>query len=420
MKSAGMNLFCRLIEDKDTEKFQDLQLKPSYFVESEQEVFSYLVEYVLKYGKLPDYSVFDSTIKGTLPEITEPTQYYVDQLETRYMKTAIQDGLVDIGDMLKGAIAPSPKDIVSELAKITTDLSLELRDSPLFDFGKGSLESVWDIYDEKQLDPEGGIKIGWPTADKASGGLRGGDIVSIVGRPASGKSYVMLKMAHHMWHHQGLNVLFVTVEMSRQDMMNRLTAIHTQKPVTNLLKGQLSTKAEKEMKKMMKDMQSKKNDFYFFDGGAKTFVDDIAMKCHELKPDVVFIDGAYLLQHHDSKLDRYRRVAENCDLMKFQLARDFDIPVLASFQFNRDMVKNQKKNSKTGLEDIAYSDVIGQISSIVLGLLDEDNLSIEKRRRIDTLKGREGETGDWLINWDFNRMDFEESLMQNDTEILYS
>ena len=90
-------------------------------------------------------------------------------------------------------------------------------------------------------------------------------------------------------------------------------------------------------------------------------------------------------------------------MIKQMLAEDLDVPVVISYQFNRQAVKDKKKGaSEAGLEDIAYTDAIGQLSSIVLGLLQPESIETIKQREIQVLKGRNGEHGKFKINWNFD------------------
>lgn len=84
------------------------------------------------------------------------------------------------------------------------------------------------------------------------------------------------------------------------------------------------------------------------------------------------------------------------------IALEFNLPMIMSYQFNR---------KGPGLANIGYSDAVGQLASIVIGIRDEVAVPTEfderLRRRwklVDLLKGREGETGVIRVLYDMARM----------------
>jgi replicative DNA helicase len=152
-------------------------------------------------------------------------------------------------------------------------------------------------------------------------------------------------------------------------------------------------------------------DMYVVDGNLAASVDDIYRLAAQLKVAAVYIDGAYLLRHKNARLDRFTKVAENTERMK-QLTGDCGLPTFASWQFNREAAKKAKKgDEKVGLEDIGMSDAIAQCSSIVLGLFQEESVETMHQRQVDVLKGRNGEVGQFSINWLFDVMNFDEIII---------
>jgi hypothetical protein len=118
------------------------------------------------------------------------------------------------------------------------------------------------------------------------------------------------------------------------------------------------------------------------------------------------IDGAYLLRHKNATLDRFSRTAENIELVK-RLTSSHGAATFASWQFNRDASKkfNQKNKADVGIDDIGYSDAIGQISSVVLAVFPSGE-ETKQTREIWVKKGRNGEHGQWTVDWNFQTMDF--------------
>jgi replicative DNA helicase len=248
--------------------------------------------------------------------------------------------------------------------------------------------------------------MGWPTVDEMTGGLLPGDVASMIGRPAAGKTFQMLYGCHHAWHEQEKPGMFVSMEMNPLAIQQRLAAMNAHVPMSKLKNAALSTTAMGKLKGALTAVSKKDVPLWVVDGNLTATVEDIWMLAEQLKPEVIYIDGAYLLKHPTEK-DRFKRVAENADLIKTRLAGDR--PVVCSWQFAKTASqKAKKKNETVGLEDIGYSDAIAQVSSLVMGLFEEESVETLQSRRIEILKGRNGEVGSFSTRWDFTGMDFTE------------
>lgn len=265
-----------------------------------------------------------------------------------------------------------------------------------------------------------GLRTGWPTLDHMVDGVVGGDVVTIVGRPGQGKTYAMLFCSENAWVKQAKNVMFVTMEMKPLPIGQRLAAINTKKPITALKKAQLSTAAEKDMIQKFGGYGDLP-DFWLVDGALTATVQDIILLAKQLKPDVVYVDGAYLVKGDDPRQQRWDRTTSVLERFKGDLAEGMNIPGYISFQFNRE---GAKKNA--GLEHIAYADAVGQLSSVVLGLGltdNEDSVESLNRRHVEILKGRNGETGGFDINWRFDQgpdfMNFSEFKLVEKQNLTY-
>jgi replicative DNA helicase len=125
---------------------------------------------------------------------------------------------------------------------------------------------------------------------------------------------------------------------------------------------------------------------------------------------VVIVDGAYLLGGIKYK-NRWELVAENASFMKQVLATQLRVPVLASYEFTRTSMKDfkKKKNGEApSLEDMAGSQEVPNLSSVALGVTDDTTPEGTQVRKIQVLKGRNGEVGSFYVSWDFKKMLFDE------------
>ena len=136
-------------------------------------------------------------------------------------------------------------------------------------------------------------------------------------------------------------------------------------------------------------------------GSLSDTVEGIGMKIRQEKPDVVYVDGAYLLQSKKNFPARWERIAHVAEHLK-KLATDFNIPIFASYQFNR--------KGAGDMANIGGSDSVGQLASIVLSLTSEDKdgsqqpWSKRSFKHLNLIKGREGEEGKIRVLFDMRRM----------------
>lgn len=211
--------------------------------------------------------------------------------------------------------------------------------------------------------------------------------------------------------------LFVSMEMPILQIEQRMAAIHTHLPGGKLKQGKLASKSFTKLKKGLKELKGFPHPFWIVDGNLAATVEDVTLLARQLNPAAIFIDGGYLLKH-PSERDRYKRVAENADLIKSMLCPI--APTVVSWQFSRSGGKKHlKKGEKPTMDDIGYTDAIAQVSSLILGITQAENVETLKARQIDVLKGRFGETGSFLTNWNWETMDFSEIVEKNVEDMHY-
>lgn len=415
MSSDGRRLLSALVFGGDLKTYAEMRLDSHYFKGSEVALYDLIHNHVAAFGKLPhpDTVLETEGFTDALVETKEPPEFYMQAVETRYLHSQLKEVVIQAQEFLKDEL---PQDAYLALAERISNLAKVKQRKHLFDF-RDAAESIYAGYKMEKADAgDYLVKFGWPTLDNMTGGIRPGDMVSFVGRPAAGKTFQLLYSAHRNWNESNHVPLFVSMEMTATIIQQRLAAMHTAKPLANLLKGMLSSSALDKMMAGLMEMKQKEKPFWLIDGNLTVNVDDIVMAARQLQPTAIYVDGAYLLRHPNPKASKWDRMSENAEMLKQMVATDLGIPVICSYQFNRDS-KKKKKDDKAGVEDIYGTDAIGQLSTVVLGLFEEESVETMHRRRIEVIKGRNGETGKFIIRWNFNQMDFSEWL-EEDTEDL--
>lgn len=420
--SAGMELVSSLLTSKDgVTDFAGLDVEEEFFVAQELPLYLFIKQHVRKYGAIPSLESLDAEFGDlVLPETSEPPQFYADQMKERYIFRMLSKGMMTAKEYMSGAEF-NPIRSLEILKNTVVDLMFRNKKHQIMDF-RNAYDVVYAEYIKKLKGfDEYGLRLGWPTFDHMSQGLFGGDVVSVVGRPAMGKTFKMLYMSHHAWWNQQKPTMVVSMEMKPIILSQRLTAMHTHKSLTRLKAAEYDTYTKDLVFNELKGLDVYTAPFWLVDGGMTATVEQIWSLAQQLKPEVIFIDGAYLVKHENKRLDRYTRVTETAEGIKHMLATDLDVPVVASYQFNREAAKKMKKDAgEVGLEDIGYSDAIGQVSSVVLGLLQEESIETQKKRLVSILKGRSGEVGEFSVAWDFTNMDFMEIIEEKPEELQFT
>lgn len=409
-KHLGLELVSSIINSGSMKDYLGLGISEDMLRASEKAPYTLLRDHIFKYGKIPSPITFDELTKGMhLPDAPEPPAFYADQIRVRALHDSIAIAVNDMQPLLaKNGAEYNPKQAMDNLTNLVVHGYAQQNQNKIFDFreAKGMILQAY-----KQAftgEDTGGIPLGWPYLDGSFGHIMPGDVVSFVGRPAMGKSWFLLYAMYQAWWLSKKRVIFVSMEMSPLAVMQRLTALHAKVNPTKLKKAEMTTKGMNKMVNALVLAEQHSEPMLVVDGNLTATVEDIWRMCLQFKPDAIYIDGAYLLKHPNKKINKYERVAENAELIKSEISTNLGVPPVCSYQFSRDAAKKlKKKNGEAiGLEDIGYSDVIGQVSSLVLGLLEDESVETIQRRKITVMKGRDGHTGEFLVNWDFQGMDF--------------
>ena len=140
-----------------------------------------------------------------------------------------------------------------------------------------------------------------------------------------------------------------------------------------------------------------------------TGVSSVVSVIEREKPDLVLIDGVYLMEDDQGAKDDWLRVAHiTRDLKK--LAKRCKIPIFINTQAD----KNTSKKTGPEIGSIMYTQAIGQDSDDILALYRDESMLSDREMCIKVLKQREGVTGKIMMNWNFDTMDFSEIYAETD------
>lgn len=404
--ALGSKTIKRLCLEQQPIKWQKAKLSATLFKPYEQDLFAWVQQHLTLHHSLPHPDTLQAMFPDTgVLEVPEPSSYYLTLLEEQYAYDRVNKANLDSQMILKQdqSAADAALDVLRVCLREITEQRYRVR---ILDVAQDGPTLVLTAYQQTSSAEYVGM-FGWPYIDLQSGGVMPGDVISFVGRPAVGKTWLTLWTALHNWVVRHLNVLYVSMEMMTLPIAQRIAALYTHQNIAQLKAATFGNQTFQKFYTSLKAMQYETAKLYVVDGNLAANVEDLFGLAEMLQCKVIFIDGAYLLRHRNARLDRFTRAAENVELIK-RACTDLEMMAFTSWQFNREASKKQKKGKgqQGDLEDVGYTDAVGQISSVVLSLYQEDSVETMKQRRIQVLKGRNGEIGQFSIAWDFTAMSF--------------
>ena len=141
-----------------------------------------------------------------------------------------------------------------------------------------------------------------------------------------------------------------------------------------------------------------------------TTVSAIAGKVQQHKPDLLVVDGVYLMDDEQGEPKGSPQALTNITRSLKRLAQRFDIPIVGTTQVLSWKIGNRKSRQITA-ESIGYTSSFAQDSDLVVGV--ESDPDIENQAILRVVLARTAPKGEVRINWDWNTMDFSE--VEDDT-----
>ena len=376
------------------------------FDDHELPAFEYMKKHLVSYSVLPSPETIltHSGVEVSIDLAGEPAAYYLDHLRRRRVDARLREAIEDMKPLLSPS-NPDPYGALAAMSEAVNEARRVQAGARLVDH-RFARDTLLAHYAEvKKTGGMLGIPLGWDYLDGMMGGAQPGDLLSVVARPGKGKTFALCYSALHAWS-QGKRVMFVTMEMKAILIQQRLAALGAHIPAADLKLGKLTSFSMGKLEEHLGSIADAEIPFWLIDGDLGLTVEEVLMRVQQLQPDIVYIDGAYMLKYAtDRTLRKFPRIDAVCEFLKQEIGGGCEIPVFATWQFNREAAK-KKKDQPVGLEDIAHSDVIGQISNLVAGLFEEDEPDKVQVKKLTVLKGRNGEDGEFSIGWNFDTMDF--------------
>jgi replicative DNA helicase len=236
---------------------------------------------------------------------------------------------------------------------------------------RGLIEKAFELIEaRKGGDGVTGVPTGFTELDYMLCGLQKGEMVIVAGRPSMGKTSFALNIAENIGVKEGLPVVIFSLEMGKQQLVERILCSHSGIDSQLVRKGMISTDDMAELTRIGGELYEK-----------PIFIDDtpgltplmIRAKCRRLKSQhdiqAVFIDYMQLMGLGGRVESRQQEISTISRYLK-SLARELDVPVVVLSQLNRGA--EGREGHRPRMSDLRESGSIEQDADVVILLHRED------------------------------------------------
>lgn len=246
-----------------------------------------------------------------------------------------------------------------------------------------------------------GIPTGFIDLDYRTAGMQPSDLVLIAARPSMGKTAFVLNIAQHVAFKQNKTVAIFSLEMSKEQLVNRMFSLESRVDAQHLRTGQLN---DQEWEKLIESAGVIGRSNLIIDDTPGISISELRSKCRKFKLEhnlsMIIIDYLQLMTGSGRSDSRQQEISDISRSLK-AVARELSVPVLALSQLSRAV--EQRPDHRPMLSDLRESGAIEQDADVVMFIYRDDyyNHDTEKKdvAEIIIAKQRNGPIGTIELAW---------------------
>lgn len=391
---------------------EDMVIPDSFYVEKHKKIFQAMLDLSAKNEpidmlslstKLSEKKLLDAVggnqylaeIVNVVPSSTN-IKHYADIVQKKYVLRS----LIEAADYVSELAFEEGDDHMDDILDMAEKKVFSVVSSPKNQKYVNLKDALPEAYErlEKLHETKGalrGLPTGFKDLDNMLSGLQNSDLIILAARPSMGKTTLALDIARMAGVLHEKSILIFSLEMSSQQLVDRMLSAESRVNAWNLRTGRLSSDRDFSLLRDSLDKLAK----------AKIFIDDqpgnsiVKMKAlsRRLKAekglDLIVVDYLQLMttsKNYDSMVNQVTEISRSLK----SLAKELDVPVLALSQLSRAV---ESRGGKPRLSDLRDSGSIEQDADVVMFIHREDKGKDESEKtniaEILVEKHRNGPTG---------------------------
>lgn len=396
-------LISKILQDRDVSLVLEKNINESWFSDaSDKKIFRFIQSHFSSYQECPSLDVIKENFPTYEPfPCSDSIFYLIDKLTAERRKQRIVSTLGSALEALE-----KEQDHESALLALQNGMiKLEedgLNKSNDLEVTKAASNAIAEYEHRKNNPGLLGIPTGFNTIDLSTSGLQPGQLVVIIAPPKTGKSTLALQIAINA-QLQGHTPMFYSFEMSNAEQLSRYYAMRSRVSHRRLMTGSLSTEEEARYYHSVNNIPNMRDKFWFIDSSGGQTVGGIASKIQSKNPDIVFIDGTYLMIDEQTGESNTPQALTNITRSLKRLAQKIEKPIVISTQ----VLSWKMKKGQVSADAIGYSSSFHQDADVIFGLQREDE-QVDDTRLLRVVASRNSGQSEVSLCWDWETGQFRE------------
>jgi hypothetical protein len=383
-------LVSKVVKDRNIIPVLEQGIKDDWFVDDDlRRVWRFVRDHYVNYREVPTaVAVIDNFPNFKVLDVEDTIDYLIDNMVAFRRRTITRNGIeivvnkIDLNDHESALLEMSKTvSLVNEQGVIGTT-HLDLTENP---------DKFWEEYESVIGNTLLGVPTGFAKIDEATAGLQGGQLITVIAPPKTGKSQIILRIAANV-HNAGMVPMFQSFEMTNREQSQRYLSMTAHISNSNLRRGKLGADEEDRLIAQIEKLKDSKP-FHLVDAINGLTIDALLAKAEQLKPDILFVDGVYLMLDQITGEANTPQALTNITRGLKRVAQKLDIPIVISTQ----TLLWKMKGGKVSADAIGYSSSFFQDSDVILGLEPIDDN--EESRNLRVVQSRNSAPEQTPITW---------------------
>lgn len=410
-------LLCKIVETGDFHTVEKMKIHDGYFLGDQSSQYKEVFRAIAAHyknpntaGQVPSYQLLQHWFPW-FPWVH--TYDSVAALCVEMRKAKLRYQVIGLADEIMLKVEADPHVALDVLREATAKLQIEHESTndALITDAYDTLLAEYRLVQASQ--GVTGIPFPWKELNEDTQGIHDEDFIIIFGRPKSMKSWIAYYIATETYYRYRKRVLIWSMEMSRVQSLRRCSAIMGAIDYEKFKNGKLDPASEeklfhglwwlREQEKAYKNPETGREAALLISAPFEERSDDgigvsaLQAKIREFQPDLVLVDGMYLMRDDREKrrsID-WKLIAHISQDLK-GTCKTFKVPIIATTQANR--TAKDPKAKDADLTELAYADALAQDCDLAMRVHKQKSKAGDLELAISIPGSREGKLDGFVIN----------------------